>query len=63
MEIKQFILQEEVKKIFLDFPQGSVRVLSINFVYNINIKMIQYNSVNVKLPDSQIDELKSATKK
>ena len=47
----------------MDFPQGSVRVLSINFVYNINIKMIQYNSVNVKLPDSQIDELKSATKK
>ena len=63
MEIKQFILQEQVKKIFLDFPQGSVRVLSINFVYNINIKMIQYNSVNVKLPDSQTDELKSATKK
>ena len=47
----------------MDFPQGSARVLSINFVYNINIKMIQYNSVNVKLPDSQTDELKSATKK
>ena len=47
----------------MDFPQRSVRVLSINFVYNINIKMIQYNSVNVKLPDSQTDELKSVTKK
>ena len=30
--------------------------------YNISIKMIQYNSVNIKLSNSQLKNLKSAAK-
>ena len=34
----------------------------ISVVYNINIKIVQYNSVNLKLYNSQLNKFKSATK-
>ena len=51
---------EEAKETILDFSQGTVKVLQIfNLIY---IKMTQYNSLNVKLSNSQLNKLKSSTK-
>ena len=60
-----FLSLEKVKWTILDFSQGTVRVLWMCLIdlfillwYNINIKMTQYNSVNVKL----LNKWKTATK-
>ena len=62
-----FFILTEVKKIILSFSQEIVKVLEtcslfILLRYNIIIKMTQYNSVNIKLSNSQLKNLKSATK-
>ena len=63
-----FFIIEEAKETVLDFSQGTVsfvNVILLNAKCNlilINIKMTQYNSLNVKLSNSQLIKLKSATK-
>ena len=62
-----FFILTEVKKIILSFSQEIVKVLEtcslfILLRYNIIIKMTQYNIVNIKLSNSQLKNLKSATK-
>ena len=65
-----FSIIEEAKETFLDFSQGNVKVCECNFVeYNsikqfnfYQYKMMQCNSLNVKLSNSQLDKLKSAIK-
>ena len=62
-----FFILAEVKKIILSFSQAIVKVLEtcslfILLRYNISIKMTQYNSKNIKLSNSQLKKLKSATK-
>ena len=55
-----YFILEEAKQTILDFSQGIVIVLSIfNLIY---IKMTQYNSLNVKLSNSQLNKLKSSIK-
>ena len=55
-----YFILEEAKETILDFSQGTVRVLQIfNLIY---IKMTQYNSLNVKLSNSQLNKLKSLIK-
>ena len=55
-----YIILEEAKKTILDFSQVTVKVLQIfNLIY---IKMTQYNSLNVKLSNSQLNKLKSSIK-
>ena len=55
-----YIILEEAKETILDFSQGTVKVLQIfNLIY---IKMTQYNSLNVKLSNSQLNKLKSSIK-
>ena len=55
-----YIILEEAKETILDFSQGIVKVLQIfNSIY---IKMTQYNSLNVKLSNSQLNKLKSSIK-
>ena len=55
-----YFILEEAKETILDFSQGTVKVLQIfNLIY---IKMTQYNSLNVKLSNSQLNKLKSSIK-
>ena len=55
-----YFILEEAKETILDFSKGTVKVLSIfNLIY---IKLTQYNSLNVKLPNSQLNKLKSSIK-
>ena len=55
-----YFILEEAKETILDFSQGTVKVLQIfNLKY---IKMTQYNSLNVKLSNSQLNKLKSSIK-
>ena len=58
-----FFITEETKEPVLDFSKATVKVLSfILFKCNINIKMTQYNTLNVKLSNLQLNKLKSAVK-
>ena len=55
-----YFILEEAKETILDFSQGTVKVLLVfNLIY---IKMTQYNSLNVKLSNSQLNKLKSSIK-
>ena len=57
-----YFILEEAKETILDFSQGTVKVLCLNTcVYN-TYKMTQYNSLNVKLSNSQLSKLKSSIK-
>ena len=60
-----FFIIEKAKETILDFPQGTVKVLRIYFtlIYRIyQYKMTQYNILNVKLPNSQLNKLKLGIK-
>ena len=63
-----FFIIEEAKETVLDFSQGTVsfvNVILLNAKCNlilINIKMTQYNSLNVKLSNSQLNKLKPTIK-
>ena len=66
-----FFVIEKAKYTVLDFSQGTVKVLwmqfhcvqsYVNSLIFINVKMTQYNSLNVNLSDSQLNKLKSAIK-
>ena len=52
-----FFITEEAKETFLDFSQGTVKVFSFYFL--LLYKMTQYNTLNVKLSNSQLNKLKS----
>ena len=55
-----FFIIEEAKKTVLDFSQGTVKVFSFYFL--LKYKMTQYNTLNEKLSDSQLNKLKSGVK-
>ena len=60
-----FFIIKEVKETVLDFSQGSVKVLWMCYRIQFNFyqsKMTQYNSLNAKLSNSQLNKLKSAIK-
>ena len=52
-----FFIIEKAKETILDFSQGTVQVLQYS-----NIIMTQYNTLNVKLSNSQLNTLKSRIK-
>ena len=52
-----FFIIEKGKETILDFSQGTVQVLQYS-----NIIMTQYNTLNVKLSNSQLNTLKSRIK-
>ena len=52
-----FFIIEKAKETMLDFSQGTVQVLQYS-----NIIMTQYNTLNVKLSNSQLNTLKSRIK-
>ena len=52
-----FFIIEKAKETILDFSQGTVQVLQYS-----NIIMTQYNTLNVKLSNSQLNTLKSRLK-
>ena len=60
-----YFILEEAKETILDFSQGTVKVLQTKIIFNLNTcvydtyKMTQYNSLNVKLSNSQLNKLKS----
>ena len=58
-QYKKLILPENWKTIS-DFSQGTVKV--IQFYFLLSYKMAQYNTLNVKLSNSQINKLKSGIK-
>ena len=58
-QYKKLILTENLKTIS-DFSQGTVKV--IQFYFLLSYKMAQYNTLNVKLSNSQINKLKSGIK-
>ena len=55
-------ITEDAKEIVLDFWKRTVKVLWFYFLFNIILiwKMTQYNMLNVKLSNSQLNKLKSA---
>ena len=54
-----FFTVEEVKETILDFSQGTVRVLQMYFaLIQYQNKMTQYNTLKVKLSNSQLNKLK-----
>ena len=64
-----YFILEEAKETIVDILQGTVKVLSkyyriyFKIIFNLNTyKMPQYNSLNVKLSNSQLSKLKSAIK-
>ena len=60
-----FFIIEKAKETILDFPQETFKVLRIYFtlIYRIyQYKMTQYNILNVKLPNSQLNKLKLGIK-
>ena len=61
-----FFIIEEAKETVLAFSQGTVKVLWMQFHWVwlnfYQYKMTQYNSLNVKLSNSQLNKLKSAIK-
>ena len=60
MNATVFFIFFEVKESLLDFSHGTARVLWNYFnIISIYCKITHYNSVNVSLFNSQLDELKS----
>ena len=58
-----FSLLKKQKKQFLIFQKEQLKYGDfISFKYTINIKLTQYNTLNVKLSNSQLNKLKSAMK-
>ena len=60
-----FFIIEEAKETVLDFSQETLKVCKYNFIEWFNFyqyKMTQYNSLNVKLSDSQLNKLQPAIK-
>ena len=58
-----FSLLKKQKKQFLIFQKEQLKYCDfISFKYTINIKLTQYNTLNVKLSNSQLNKLKSAMK-
>ena len=56
-----YFILEEAKETILDFSQRTVKVNKI--IFNLNTyKMTQYNNLNVKLSNSQLNKLKSSIK-
>ena len=63
MQIQQIFFIEEERETILHFSQETVRVLQIYFALTkYQYKMAQYNTLNVKLFNSQINKLKSSIK-
>ena len=56
-----FFIIEETKETVLDFSQGTAKLLWGWFNFD-QYKMTQYNNLNVKLSNSQLNKLKSAIK-
>ena len=56
-----FFISKEAKETVLDFSQGTVKVFYFYFL--LQYKMTQHNTLNVKLPNSQLNKLKSTIKK
>ena len=57
-----FFIIEEVKETILDFSQETVNILMFYFVSTqYQYRMTQYNTLNVKLSNSQLNKLKSRT--
>ena len=60
-----FFVIEEAKETVLDFSQETLKVCKYNFIEWFSFyqyKMTQYNSLNVKLSDSQLNKLQPAIK-
>ena len=61
-----YFILEEVKETIFEFLQGTVKVLEMRFCWItlilINIKVTEYNSLNVKLSNSQLNKFKTARK-
>ena len=55
-----FFIIEEAKETVLDFSQGTAKEFWFRFL--LEYKMIQYNALNVKLSNSELNMLKSAIK-
>ena len=54
-KVRLYTILEKLKETVLKFFKGAAKVMWI-------IYMVEYNKVNVKLSDSQLNKLKSATK-
>ena len=60
-----YFILEEVKETVFEFSQVTLKFCECNIIRDlifINIKMTQYNSLNLKLSDSQFNKLKSTIK-
>ena len=58
-----FLIIEEAKETILDFSQGTMKVLHIYFTLIwYQYKMTQYNTLNVKLSNSQLNKIKFGKK-
>ena len=58
-----FFIIEEMKESIIDFSQGTIKVLWLYFTLIwFQYKMTQYNTLNVKLFNSQLNKLKSGIK-
>ena len=60
-----YFILEEIKETVFEFSQVTLKFCECNIIRDlifINIKMTQYNSLNVKLSDSQFNKLKSTIK-
>ena len=59
-----FIIIEEATGTALDFSKRTVKVLRFSSILiKYYYKMTQYNTLNVKLSNSQLNKIKSAIKK
>ena len=58
-----FFIIEKAKETVLDFSKGTVKSIMVLFNFNKIYKMTQYNTLNVKLSNSQLNKLISAIKK
>ena len=59
-----FFIIEEATETVLDFSKRTVKVLRFSSILiKYQYKMTQYNTLNVKLSNSQLNKIKSAIKK
>ena len=56
-----FLINERVKETVLDFSKGKVIWFHFDLLYYL-YKMAQYNTLNVKLSNPQLNKLKSGIK-
>ena len=55
-----YFILEEAKETILDFLQGTAKSIENKIIFNLSTyKMTQYNSLNIKLSNSQLNKLKS----